>query len=125
MEDMPQMPSQLTSNQGQYPPQGYLPPVSGYSQMPPNQSYQQEPSQPNVTSMPGPPHILRRNRGLGMILWGVLLVIGGTVLSIISYSYASSVANSGGSGYYTIFTGAIVIGAIYAIAGFFRWLLGR
>jgi hypothetical protein len=121
MEDMPQMSSQLTSNQGQYPPQGYLSPVSGYSQMPPNQSYQQEPSQPNV--MPDSPHILRR--GLGMILWGVLLVIGGTVLSIISYSCASSVANSGGTGYYTIFTGAIVIGAIYAIAGFFRWLLGR
>lgn len=129
MENMPQMPSQLTPNQGQYPPQGYLPPVSGYPQMPPNQSYQQEPSQPNSTYMSGPqrarpPCMSHRSRGLRMILRGVLLVIGGTVLSIISYSCASSVADNGGTGYYTIFTGAIVIGAIYAIAGFFRWLLG-
>jgi hypothetical protein len=130
MENMPQMPSQLIPNQGQYPPQGYLPPVSGYPQMPPNQFYQQEPSLPNSTYMPGlqrakPPRMSRRSRGLAMILRGVLLVVGGIVLSMISYSCASSIADNGGTGYYTIFTGAIVIGAMYAIVGFIRWLRGH
>ena len=67
----------------------------------------------------------RRGRGLTMVLRGVILVVGGIVLSLISYSCASSVAENGGTGYYTIFTGAVVIGVIYTIIGFFRWITGR
>jgi hypothetical protein len=60
-----------------------------------------------------------------MMLQGVILVVGGIVLSLISYSCASSVAENGGTGYYTIFTGAVVIGVIYTIIGLFRWIAGR
>lgn len=60
-----------------------------------------------------------------MMLRGVILLVGGIVLSLISYSCASSAADNGGTGYYTIFTGAVVVGAIYAIVGFFRWIMGH
>ena len=69
--------------------------------------------------------VLCRSKGLRLLLLGIVLVIGGIVLSIISYSFANFTVNSGGTGYYTIFTGAVVIGAICAIIGFFRWILGR
>jgi hypothetical protein len=59
------------------------------------------------------------------MLLGVILVVGGIVVSVISYSSAISAVGSGGTGYYIIFTGPIVIGAICAIVGFFRWLMGR
>ena len=131
--DYPQMPSQPTPNQGQYPPpsyQGYPPSSSGYPQMPPNQSYPQVPPQPNQGLAPSPQparprRVLRRSRGLRQMLVGVILVVGGILASVISYSFASSAAQSGSTAYYTIFTGAIVIGAIYTIVGFFRWIMGR
>src|SRR5436853_6162225 len=93
-------------------------------QMSPNQSYQQVPSLPNQGLVPDPQparprRVSRRSRGLTMMLRGTILVVGGIVLSLISYSCASSVADNGGTGYYTIFTGAIVIGVIYAIIGCF------
>jgi hypothetical protein len=117
MENNPHMPSQLPPNQG------YLP-ISL------SQPYQQMSSQPNQGPVSGsqssrPRRVLRRSRGLTMMLQGVILIVGGIVLSLISYSCASSVADTGGAGYYTIFTGAVVIGAIYAIVGFLRWILGR
>ncbi len=129
----PQMPSQPTPNQGQYPSppyQGYPPSAPDYPQMPPNPSYQQVPSQPNqgLALSPQPARlrrVLRRSRGLRQMLVGGILVVGGILASVISYSFASSAAQSGSTGYYTIFTGAIVIGAIYNIVGFFRWIMGR
>lgn len=132
-EGYPQMPSQPTIQQGQYPPpfnQGYPPSAQGYPQIAPNQPYQQMSSQPTQGpvsgSQPGRSRrVLRRGRGLTMMLRGVILIVGGIVLSIISYSCASSVADNGGTGYYTIFTGAVVIGVIYAIVGLVRWILGR
>lgn len=128
-----QMSSQRVSDQGQYsspPYQGYPPSAQGYSQMSPNQFYQQMSSLPNRGSMLGsqsgrPQRVLRKSRGRTMMLRGVILVVGGIVLSLISYSCASSVADNGGTGYYTVFTGTMVLGAIYAIFGFFRWILGR
>ncbi len=133
MESNPQMPSQAIPGQGQYPPppyQGYPPPVQGYPQVSPNQPYQQVPPQFNQGFVSGqqqarPRRVLRRSRGLRQMLVGVLLLVGGILASSISYSFASSAAQSGGTAYYTIFTGAIVIGAIYTILGFFRWIMGR
>jgi hypothetical protein len=125
---------QMSVQPGQYPPpspyQGYVASPQGYSQTVPNPPYQQMSPLPNQGPMSGsqsgrPPRILRRSRGLKMMLRGVILLVGGIVLSLISYSCASSAADSGGTGYYTIFTGAMIIGAIYAIFGFFRWIMGR
>jgi hypothetical protein len=55
----------------------------------------------------------------------MICVVVGIVISMISYSCASAVASSGGTGYYTVFYGAIAIGAIYLIVGLFKMLLGR
>src|ERR1700736_2480840 len=90
-----QMPSQPPSQQGQYPPpsyQGYPPSTQGYAQISPNQPYQQMSSLPNQGPVSGPQsgrprRVLRRGRGLTMMLRGVILVAGGIVLSVISYSY--------------------------------------
>lgn len=132
MENNPQTPSQLAPNQGQYLPpyQGYPPSAQGYPQMLPDQSYQQIPPQPNQGFVPDPQlarprRVLRRSRGLALMLLGVILVVGGLVLSVISYSSASSTAESGGTGNYILFTGPVVIGAICAIVGFFRWIMSR
>jgi hypothetical protein len=133
MENQPQMPSQPTSNQGQYPPpshQGFPPPAQGYPQMPSNQSYQDRFLQPNQEITLGleptqPQYVSRKNRELIIALLGVLLVVVGIILSTISYSLASSAINNGGTGNYIIFTGPIVIGIICAIGGFFRWILVR
>ncbi|HEY4035867.1 MAG TPA: hypothetical protein VGL94_18070 [Ktedonobacteraceae bacterium] len=133
MESNPQRPSQSVSNQGQYaspPNQGYPPSAQSYPQMPPNQSYQQAPPLPNQASMPDPQRAglrgaLSRSKGLRLLLLGIVLVIGSIVFSVISYSFAIFAVNSGGTGYYTIFMGAVVVGAICAIIGFFRWILGR
>lgn len=126
-EGHPQIPPQPFSQQGQYPPppfQEYPPSAQGYSQ--PTQPYQQRFSLPNQDLNSGrPQRVRRRSRGLTMMLRGVILVVGGIVLSLISYSCASSVAENGGTGYYTIFTGAVVIGVIYTIVGLFRWIAGR
>jgi hypothetical protein len=125
----PQIPSQPTPNQRQYPLsyQGYPPSAQGYQQMPPKQPYQQVSPQPNQGFVPSLQrarlwHALRRSRGLALMLLGGILIVGGIVLSVISYSFASSAA---GNGYYTIFTGPIVIGIICTIFGFFRWIMGR
>jgi uncharacterized membrane protein len=133
MENQPQMPSQLTSNQGQYPPPSYqefLPPAQDYPQTPPNQFYQHRSLQPNqeLTLAPQPTrlqHVSRKNRELIIAFLGVLLVVVGIMLSTISYSLASSAVNNGGTGNYIIFTGPIIIGTICAITGFFRWILVR
>jgi hypothetical protein len=126
-EGYPQIPPQPFSQQEQYSPpplQGY--PLSAQSYSQPTQPYQQRSSLPNQGLNSGRPQRVRRtSRGLTIMLRGVILVVGGIVLSLISYSCASSVAENGGTGYYTIFTGAVVIGVIYTIIGFFRWILGR
>jgi len=69
--------------------------------------------------------VVRRSRRLRQMLVGVVLIVGGILASVISYSFASSAAQSGSTGYYIIFTGAIVIGAIYTIIGFVCWIMGR
>ena len=133
MESNPQRPSQSAPNQGQYaspPYQGYPPSAQSYPQMSPNQSYQQVPPLPNQTSMPdsqraGLRGALCRSKGLRLLLLGIVLVIGGIVLSVISYSFAIFAVNDGGAGNYTIFTGAVVMGAVCAIIGFFHWILSR
>src|SRR5690348_12575094 len=115
MESNPQRPSQSAPNQGQYaspPYRGYPPSAQSNPQRPINQSYQQVPPQPNQTSMPvsqqaGLRDALRRSKGLRLLLLGLVLVIGGILLSVISYSFAVLAVNGGGAGNYTIFTGAV------------------
>ena len=128
-----QMLTQPIVNPGQSPPsseQGNAPSGQNYSQMPPNQSDQQVSPLPNqgpVSDLQatGLSRVSRRGRGLTTMLLGVILAVGGIVLSVISYSSASSAINNGGTGNYIIFTGPIVIGTICASVGFFRWILRR
>ncbi|HWS82955.1 MAG TPA: hypothetical protein VN207_01705 [Ktedonobacteraceae bacterium] len=133
MENKPQIPSQPIPNQEQSLPsseQENAPSGQDYSQMPPNQSDQQVSPLPNQGPVSdfqatGLPRVSRRGRGLTTMLLGVILAVGGIVLSVISYSSASSAINNGGTGNYIIFTGPIVIGTICASVGFFRWILRR
>jgi hypothetical protein len=128
-QDYSQMLTQPLSNAGQSSlssEPGNAPSGQDYSQMPPNQSYQQVSPQPDQAVQPtGLPRVSRRGRELIMMLLGVILAIGGIVLSVISYTSASSAVNNGGTGNYIIFTGPIVVGTICAIVGFFRWILRR
>ena len=53
------------------------------------------------------------------------MAVVGTVITVISYSIAQSQAESGGSGTYVVFTGLIIVGAIYFLMGLVRWLKTR
>jgi len=132
-QDYSRMSTQPISNPGQSSPspeRGNVPSGQDYSQMPPNQSDQQVLPLPNQgpvsdSQATGLPRVSCRGRGLTTMLLGVILAVGGIVLSVISYSSASSAINNGGTGNYIIFTGPIVIGTICASVGFFRWILRR
>jgi hypothetical protein len=67
----------------------------------------------------------KRISGAAMMVRGAILAGIGIVISLISYAFASSAADSGGTGYYTVFYGMIVVGVIYLIVGFFRMLAGK
>jgi len=118
-----QMLTQPLSNQRPGP--GNASAGQNYQQIPPNQSSQQVSPLPNQGPVSDSqatvlPLVWRRGKGLTTMLLGVILAVGGIVLSVISYSSASSAINNGGTGNYIIFTGPIVIGIICAIVGFFR-----
>jgi len=123
-----QMLTQPLSNQRPGP--GNASAGQNYQQIPPNQSSQQVSPLPNQGPVSDSqatvlPHVSHRGKGLTTMLLGVILAVGGIVLSVISYTSASSAINNGGTGNYIIFTGPIVIGIICAIVGFFRWILRR
>lgn len=63
--------------------------------------------------------------GASMMARGALLTIVGIVISFISYFWASAVSDNGGTGYYTVFYGIIVIGIIYFLVGLVRMLAGK
>jgi hypothetical protein len=67
----------------------------------------------------------KKTSGAAMMARGAIFAAVGIVISMISYSCASAAADSGGTGYYTVFYGIIVIGIIYFIVGFFKMLAGR
>ena len=68
---------------------------------------------------------MRNASGSALMLRGGLMAVVGIVVSIISYSAAQSQAETSGSGTYAVFSGLIVIGAIYFIMGLIRWLKTR
>jgi hypothetical protein len=68
---------------------------------------------------------MKKTSGVSMMGYGALATIIGIIITGISYSQASAVAESGGIGHYTIFTGLIVVGIIYFIIGFFKMLAGK
>jgi uncharacterized membrane protein len=62
-----------------------------------------------------------RRIGATMMLRGIIAVVLGIILTVI----AQAIADSTGSNFTVVFTGLVVVGALYTIAGFFRWLVGR
>jgi hypothetical protein len=66
-----------------------------------------------------------KTSGAAMMARGAMLTVVGIVISFISYSCASAVADNGGTGYYSVFYGIIVIGIIYFLIGLVRMLAGK
>jgi hypothetical protein len=56
-----------------------------------------------------------------MMMRGIIAAVLGVILTVI----AQAISDSTGSSFTVVFTGLIVVGVLYTIAGFFRWLVGR
>lgn len=75
--------------------------------------------QSSTPSRPRP--VRRRQSGLQQMLYGIVLAVIGVIATVIS----NAIASSTGSSTYIVFTGLIIVGVIYAIWGFFRWITKR
>jgi hypothetical protein len=62
-----------------------------------------------------------RRIGATMMMRGIIAAVLGVILTVI----AQAISDSTGSSFTVVFTGLIVVGVLYTIAGFFRWLVGR
>jgi len=62
-----------------------------------------------------------RQSGPQQMLYGLLLAVVGVILTVV----ARVIATSLGASYTVVFSGLIVVGVIYAIIGFFRWVTKR
>ena len=62
-----------------------------------------------------------RQSGLQQMVYGLILAVAGVVLTIV----ARVVATSLGASVTVVFTGLIIVGVVYAIVGFFRWIMKR
>jgi hypothetical protein len=150
MENTPQMPpayrgpadnpSQSPSFQAAFQEYSSAPTQQAYQQAPLNQpypQYQQYPqTQPNQGARANPQTAapkrkagryswLRNASGKALMIRGALMAVVGIVITAVSYANAQSQADSGGTGYYVVFTGLIVFGVIYFFIGLFRWLATR
>ncbi len=98
------------------------PPYQQYPQAQPNQGALANPQQ--VTPKPKAKRYswLRNASGKSLMLRGALMAVVGIAITAISYAYAQSQADSGGTGYYVVTSGLIVFGVLYFFIGLFRWL---
>ncbi len=143
MDNTPQMPPAY-QGPAAYPSQSpsfqeysSLPSQPAYQQPAPGQPYQQYPQMPPNQAVPPNAQTAMPKRRAGRYSWmrnasgpalmvrGGLMAIVGIVITVISYASAQSQADTSGSGTYVIFTGVIVIGAIYFIMGLIRWISTR
>jgi len=74
------------------------------------------------SSTPRRPRATRpRQNGFQQMVYGLILAAAGVILTIV----AQAIATSLGASVTIIFTGLIIVGVIYAIIGFFRWIMRR
>src|SRR5260370_17121 len=138
MENTPQMPPAYrgpADNPSQSP--SFQAAFQEYASAPTQQAYQQYPqAQPNQGAQANPQKVapkrkagryswLRNASGKALMIRGALMAVVGIAITAITYANAQSQADSGGTGYYVVFTGLIVFGVIYFFIGLFRWLATR
>jgi uncharacterized membrane protein len=74
------------------------------------------------SSTPQRPRAARsRQSGLQQMVYGLVLAVVGVILTVVVRVIATSI----GASYTIVFSGLIAVGIIYALIGFFRWIMKR